>query len=245
MCYHNSLKSSKKEIEERYKAVFAEPDLFEPYYHSSGFGHPKWPIITQENKTEISLFNWGLVPFWTKDKATATDYMRNNLNAKSESIFEKKSFTDGIKSKRCLVASTGFFEWRHIGKNKYPYFIHLKKEPIFSMAGIYSYWKDKETGIIYNSFSILTSGANDLMAKIHNSKERMPLIVPKDFEDYWLSDEITKEDIENFFDEYNLESSEMNAFTINKKTIFEKEVHNSELVFEKVDYEEIQAIESI
>ena len=82
------------------------------------------------------------------------------LNARADTIFEKPSFREPIMKKRCIVPSTGYFEWRHEGANKIPYYIYVKDEPIFSMAGIYDRWLDKDTGEEHKTFSIITTDTN-------------------------------------------------------------------------------------
>ncbi len=56
----------------------------------------------------------------------------------------------------------------------------MKDQPEFYMAGIYNPWTDQDTKITTNIFAIVTTEANTLMKQIHNSKERMPTILPGD-----------------------------------------------------------------
>ncbi|MDZ4756529.1 MAG: SOS response-associated peptidase [Bacteroidota bacterium] len=187
MCYHNTLSKIALEVEQRYKAKFVTPELFQPVYHQSAFLFGSWPVITSEFKDIIQLFRWGLIPQWTKDIENAEKVKAFNLNARSETAFEKPSFAASIKYSRCLIPSTGFFEWKHEGKEKNPYYIYLKDQTIFSMAGIWASWVHKEKGHLYHTFSILTTGANELVGEIHNTKKRMPVILRPDKEKEWLS----------------------------------------------------------
>ena len=52
-------------------------------------------------------------------------------------------------------------------------------EEIFSIAGLYDQWVETSTGEILDTFSIITTDANDLIAEIHNSKKRMPVILDR------------------------------------------------------------------
>jgi putative SOS response-associated peptidase YedK len=67
----------------------------------------------------------------------------NTLNATAERLLASKLFKQPTLKRRCLVLSTGFYEWRHFkpeGEKReqaYPYFISLKNQPLFFMAGIY------------------------------------------------------------------------------------------------------------
>lgn len=163
-------------------------------YRINAFSFPECPIVTTEQ--ELQSFRWGLIPFWTKDEKQADEIKRMTLNARADTIFSKPSFRESIRSKRCLVPSTGYFEWRHEGDRKIPYYIYLKDESIFSMAGIYDTWLDKSTGEVVNTFSIITTEANELTGYIHNTKHRMPAILSQENEEKWLNPALDKLDIE-------------------------------------------------
>ncbi|WP_421830908.1 SOS response-associated peptidase [Larkinella sp.] len=145
-------------------------------------------MITQKNPQEIQLFQWGLLPAWvTEDKAAELSNM--TLNAREDTIFEKPSFRDSIGSKRCLLLIDGFYEWRHEGKQKIPYYITVTDQKPFALGCIYSVWKNQPT------FSIVTTKANPLMEYIHNTKKRMPLILSREEERRWLDPDLTKAEI--------------------------------------------------
>lgn len=163
-------------------------------FRVNAFSFPDYPIITSD--PEVQSFKWGLIPFWTKDEKQADEIKRMTLNARSDTIFSKPSFREPIMKKRCIVPSTGYFEWRHEGNKKIPYYIYIKDEPIFSMAGVYDSWQDKATGEIINTFSIITTEANPLTDYIHNTKHRMPAILNQEDEKRWLDPKLGKSDIE-------------------------------------------------
>jgi putative SOS response-associated peptidase YedK len=237
MCYNLQQKKTKGELEKRYKAKAAEGLEIPQYYSVSGFTHPNLAVLTAQEPEVIQAFNWGLIPFWTKDKITSKDFAKNNLNAKSETIYEKKSFAPSIKAKRCIIPVTGFFEWRDINKQKYPYMISLKDDEIFSLGGIYDTWKDKVTGEEIHSFSIITTSANSLMAKIHNLKLRMPFIIPKEKESLWLKPELTELDIKDLMQP--LDESLMHAHTISKRITSRTENPNDPATCEPYEYPEL------
>lgn len=240
MCFHNSLSKKAQEVANRYNAQ-AEID-FEPVYHASAFTYPPWPVITAEEPEKIRMYRWGLIPHWVKDHEQSKLIRTQTLNARSETVFEKPSFRTSIHKKRCIVISTGFFEWRDYNKKKYPYFINLREEEIFSMAGIFSRWVDKSTGEIINSFSIITTAANPLMARIHNSKARMPVILLKEKEKDWLNPDLNDEQIRSFFS--GIDERKMQAHTISKLITSRKENSNAPEVQEKFHYQELEAIEN-
>lgn len=145
------------------------------------------PVITNRRADEISFFRWGFIPNWSLDESTGT----NLINAKGESAFSKAPFKQAIKSQRCLVLSDGYFEWKKIGKNKTPFRITLANDEPFAFAGIWDYWENPQ-GEIINTFSILTTTANQQLAELN---ERMPVILAPGTEQKWLSDKLTEQDI--------------------------------------------------
>lgn len=198
MCFHLSLSKTALELANRFDALFEE--AFDPVYYANGFNHPKWPVITTDKPKAIQLYEWGLVPFWVKTAQDAIRMKNNTLNAKSETVFEKPSFKFSISRKRCLVPATGFFEWKNVGGRKYPYFISRADDACFALAGIYENWTDKASGGRMDSFSILTTSANALLEKIHD-KKRMPLVLTKEYEKQWISDNLDKQDIHKLLDQ--------------------------------------------
>lgn len=222
MCFHNSMSAKAVKLAARYgrksDVVEIYQDILNEQYHVSAFTFPKYPIITTSD--EIQVFNWGLIPFWTKDEANADEIRRMTLNARADTIFEKPSFREPIMKKRCIVPSTGYFEWRHEGTKKIPYYIYLKDEPIFSMAGIYDSWLDKETGEEHSTFSIITTDTNPLTDYIHNTKHRMPAILSKENEEKWLNPNLTKQEICSFLHPY--EADKMDAYVIENDFIKKK-----------------------
>jgi putative SOS response-associated peptidase YedK len=186
MCFHNSLFVDAVRIESRYNANFIPGTDWQPIYHVAAFNLPAWPIIANEAPSVIQFFQWGLIPFFIKNKNIADDIRVKTLNARIETLHQKKSFYISAKNKLCLIPSTGFFEWQQIGNNKQPWFIRLADEEIFSIAGIWDVWNDPFTGTQYYTFSLITREAVGIMKEIHNTKQRMPFILPKSIEKEWL-----------------------------------------------------------
>ena len=174
-----------KEIEEKLL-----PYLDLPLYHASGYSHPKLLIYTNDSPHIPIIASWGLVPHWVKDNVQRKKIWNNTLNARGETIFEKPSFRDSAKNKRCLIYVDGFYEHHHFKGKTYPFYIKQKnREPII-LGGLWSEWVDIETGEILNTFSIVTTKGNSLLAKIHNNPKlagpRMPLIFDEEIAKSWL-----------------------------------------------------------
>lgn len=187
MCFHSKLSKSAQELEKRFNAKF---DCAENYLPSifNGFQHPKTPVISNKSIHIIQFFQWGLIPNWAKNDSIK----KNTLNAKIETIHEKPSFKNSVNN-RCLVITDGFYEWKWIdekGKYKQKYLITLPNNEAFAFAGLYNCRTDKNTGEIIDTYTILTTEANELMSKIHNSKKRMPIVLNKENELNWLTGQI-------------------------------------------------------
>lgn len=199
MCYHYSSYLTAKQIRDRFglkQPETAQPTLFEPVHHVSGFIHPKMPVVYHDGRGGVlDFFYWGLIPRWSKNEEFAQSIRSKTLNARAESITEKPSFRSAVATNRCLVPATGFFEWHtSAAKQKVPHYIYLKEQQPFAFAGIYDEWLNHATGELINSYSIVTTAANPMMAHIHNSKGRMPVILPAANEKLWIDPEIPLRD---------------------------------------------------
>jgi len=185
MCYRTKLNSKLNDIERTLEARFIEPDAYKPQLEINAFTFSKTPVISDENQGENQMFNWGLIPFWAKDDKIK----KMTLNAKIETISEKPSFRNSVK-KRCLIIADGYFEWQWKdpkGKNKQKFLITPTDQEIFAFAGIYSTWVNPQTNEALNTYSILTTEANEWMAEIHNNKKRMPVLLKKQDHQSWLN----------------------------------------------------------
>lgn len=243
MCYHKQDRALEKNLTDRYLAAVPQP--YAPVFYENGFSHRESPVLVNEPDGSISFrsLSWGLVPSWIKTKADALQIRARTLNCISEEAFEKPSFRDAIRKRRCLVPCTGFFEWRwadSAGKVKYPYFIHTD-EFLFSLAGIWSEWEDRSTGECMGTYSVLTTTANPMMARIHNSKRRMPVILPKELERDWLNPVLTRDDILAFCQPYD--EHKMEAWTISRRITDRTTPKNTEEIFRPFDYPELALLD--
>lgn len=194
MCFTVNVNLIKEELENRYGATLIDPDKYRPSYYYHAFGLPSLPTICSDKPTKIQLLKWGLIPSWTKDTEQADIIRYKTFNARSESINSKPSFASAFRSKRCIVPVKGFFEWQHVGNEKRPWYIFLKEKEIMSIAGVYEDWVENNTGLVVSTFTLVTTEANELMAEIHNSGKRMPVILEKSSENRWLDISISHEE---------------------------------------------------
>lgn len=143
------------------------------------------PIIRQlaDSANHLSFAHWGLIPSWAKDKSIGN----HMINARAETVHEKPSFRHAVKYRRCLIPSSGFFEWRKDGNIKIPLYIHLKDSSPMVYAGLWESWKSPE-GDNLESCTILTTAANKLIEPLH---DRMPVILHPQEYNHWLNRDIT------------------------------------------------------
>lgn len=194
MCFSVNVNLIKEELENRFGATLIDPDKYRPSYYYHAFSLPELPAVCSETPGKIRLLKWGLIPAWVKSTEDANVIRLKTFNARSETIDKKPSFSSALSSKRCVIPVKGFFEWQHAANERIPWYIYHYNNNILSLAGLYDEWISDNTGEIFSTFSILTTDANEMMAGIHNSAKRMPVILDKPSETSWLSQSISPAD---------------------------------------------------
>ena len=220
MCYRATQTNKAYEYADYYSAhLIDEADLNDQiYFHANGFAHPNLvTIAANDGARQAERMQWGLLPSWGKSLEDAVKQSNNTLNAKSETIFEKPSFKKSILTKRCIVPVNGFFEYKEVDKDKLPYFIHPKDHPYFNLACIYGLFKDPATNIWHKSFSIVTAPANELMASIHNSKMRQPVIISNEQINAWLNPTTSQEELKHLMEP--CDDTHMAAYRVDRELI--------------------------
>lgn len=218
MCGRYSFAPDLKIVNEHYDITVADGEA-EPNYNCAP--SQQLPVISNDAPGDLSRYRWGLIPFWAKDMSIGYKL----INARGETIAEKNSFNNAFRKRRCLVPADAFYEWKRMdgSKEKIPYRIFVKDQPLFSMAGIWEQWKSPE-GELVRSFSIVTTSPNEMMNEIHN---RMPVILSKTDEHKWLESdkenvlqELIKPFPANLMDAYRI-STLVNSPRNNSKEITE------------------------
>ena len=187
MCFTIEIRLTRDAIEKQFQADASALQDFDFRYFYDAFDQPRLPVITQEHPHKVQLLQWGLIPHWTADESQAEKIRTGTYNARGESLREKPSFRIPFRQSRCLVLAHGFFEWQHRSGRKIPWYIRLSKDIPFAFAGICDTWKDPVSEISHHTFSIITTRANPLMEKIHNTKKRMPVLLPPASEYRWIA----------------------------------------------------------
>lgn len=197
MCFSVNVNLIKEELENRYGAVLIDPDNYRPSYYYHAFAIPEMPVVCSERPSEINILKWGLIPSYTSNMNEAESIRSKTFNARSESLHQKKAFSSAFIGKRCMVPVKGFYEWQHTGREKIPWYIYHAENEIISLAGLCDQWIFDKTGEVFNTFTIITTVANELLAEIHNSTKRMPVILEKEEEKIWLNRNSSPEDLTN------------------------------------------------
>lgn len=185
MCFTVNVNLIKEELENRYGATLIDPDSYRPSYYYHAFGLPEIPAVCSTEPDKIKLLKWGLIPSWTRTIEDANTIRYKTFNARAESVDRKPSFSASVRSRRCIIPISGFYEWQHVDSRKIPWYICHFEDQILSLAGLFDEWTENSTGIVISTFSIITTEANDLMAEIHNSAKRMPVILDRNSESGW------------------------------------------------------------
>lgn len=268
MCYYNGQKLTRAEyihLLDLEKAIaafnFLDSDLF------NGFDYPMVATIKprkDERNFDVVQMEWGFIPPYPKTREDVVK-MRNGytdahgkfhipytmLNAQGEELLlPGKVFRQAALERRCLVLSSGFYDWRHVhGKNKrtgeplktatkYPYRVGVKDSEYFYMAGVWQPWTDQQTGEYIETVAIVTTKPpkGHLMAQVHNSKERMPTILPDDLAFEWIMEELSEDRITELAN-YVIPSIQIDAYTIHK------DFRNRIDPIAAFEYEELPAID--
>jgi putative SOS response-associated peptidase YedK len=164
--------NSKKELKELAKLYHADvvPGLrFSPSYNVAPTEQAPIVVEKKDHEREITLGRFGMTM-----RAGGKTFPLLNIQS------EKATNREDFKTRRCIVPADGFYEWEKVSpKDRQPYY-YSPREGIFSFAGV---WKQEKAGL---AFTILTTGANELLQPIHH---RMPVILSHNAIGAWLDPE--------------------------------------------------------
>ncbi len=246
MCYYKSVKIKHSKLislsgSERSVAdyPFFDRDLI------SGFDYGATPVLIKkegEDDYELEEAEWGFLPPYVKDE-TAMLRFRNGykkadgqfqpalltFNARGEELLKPgKMFREAALHRRCLFLVTGFYEWQHVPRknkkgellkatDKYPYYISLKNNEYFFMAGIWEPAVYDPQQPAKKTTTIITTDASEheLMSAIHNAKRRMPVILPDALAAEWIYGTLSEQRIQELAN-YQYPSELMQSHPVSK-----------------------------
>lgn len=111
-------------------------------------------IAGRNHEIQLEKIRWGI----PKDDKLI-------INARTETVLEKKMFADSVERRRIAIPAAGFYEW-NAKKEKYTF--RKKDKSLMWFAGFYNLEQNEDR------FVILTTAANTSMQPVH---DRMPLIL--------------------------------------------------------------------
>ncbi len=149
------------------------PSGLDTKYETQNLIRPTDPVLVLKNegKMKSTFMSWGFISPWTKDPFDKKS--PRPFNARSETVREKKLFSESWKYKRCLIPASGFWEKKNL--------IRKENYETFWLGGIWSKWSSPD-GAEIESCCVLTTEPNDLIKPLHH---RMPVVVPNGFEEQW------------------------------------------------------------
>ncbi len=134
-----------------------------------------WVLVEDEGSIAARQLRWGLIPGWARD--TKSSYA--TFNARIETIADKPTFKAAWHKRRCLIPSSGYFEWMKSGNSKQPYYIKPANASILMFAGIW----ECNAALGIDSYSIVTRPALDAIAHLH---DRSPVMLPASLMRDWV-----------------------------------------------------------
>ncbi len=160
---------------------------------------PVYGVVTRRGRDEpedaeptrrLVTLQWGLVPFWAKDPKIGS----RMINARVETVAEKRAFAQAFAKRRCLLPADGYYEWyapkAGVAKagGKQPFFIRRRDNGPLAMAGLYEFWLDKtkerdDPTAWLRTCTVITTTASDAIGEIH---DRQPMFVEPSAWATWL-----------------------------------------------------------
>lgn len=191
MCGRYGSEISAEQLSLMFDVPLAQTQVVAPRYNIAPTQLAPVVRLNPSGRRELSMLRWGLVPSWARDRSGAARL----INARSETVAEKPSYRDAYGVRRCLVPADGFYEWRRAGRARFPFhFQRLDARP-FAFAGLWERWSAGPQEAPLETFTVLTTEANELVASVHG---RMPVILSDEAMDRWVDPGATPGELQHF-----------------------------------------------
>lgn len=178
MCGRFTQLLTPREVHDLYGVTEPPPSLArEPRYNGAPTQDFAVCRVDAGGDRSIAELRWGLVPPWWTDAGMGPPL----INARAETILEKRVFADAFRERRCLVPANGWFEWRGPSRARQPFHLAPATGAPVSFAAIRERWESQRE--VIESFAILTTPAAASIADIH---PRQPAIVAREWFAEWL-----------------------------------------------------------
>lgn len=186
MCGRYTLRVTGEELAERFGASGVS---FKPTYNAAP--GQSLPVVRDKDRRSVDLLRWGLVPSWSEDG-------EGHINARSETVAEKPSFSEAYENRRCLVPVDGFYEW-----DEEPYYVEFdrivalagiweRRVPERRQAGLGEFGGNDGSQEVQETFAILTTEPNEQVARLH---DRMAAVLAPEEENGWLNRSLTADEL--------------------------------------------------
>ncbi|MDT8446728.1 MAG: SOS response-associated peptidase [bacterium] len=204
MCGRYALSKTLEQLEAAFSEIDFDPSIVPRFNVSPGQEVLSLAKDRVPNQYQAGWFEWGLIPRWAEGPSA-----KPLINARCETLHEKRSFKESFSKRRCLVVADGFYEWKKSSEGKKPFLFQLTDGEPFVMAGVWDCWTAPGGKSERLSCAILTTEANELVRPLHH---RMPVILrAKDFR-RWL--DLEPADLPNIFRPFD--ASQMKAFEVSR-----------------------------
>ena len=171
--FHQSWQTTSHFLFDQFQVEFDESKLSLPLYNIA----PTQSImilIHDGSHYRVGLSTWGF--------SLSSSNPKPVINARSESVFQTTLFRQSIRTKRCLILASGFYEWRRSSSPAQPNWFYDQQKPFLVFAGLYQTIRNQDDEKKVQS-AMLTTSANELMAPIH---DRIPVMLNPDQYQHWV-----------------------------------------------------------
>lgn len=199
----------------RYQQRLGPDELARLYaVQAAAWGRPyKWPNFNVAPRQSIAVVHlddegtrtartmrWGFPPQWVKRKGKDPFQAPPLVNARAETALDKRTWATALRTRRCLVPTTGFYEWIRQGRKAlYPYHI-TRAEPspeapgLLTLAGVWGPfpWGDDPDKQAWPCAAILTVAPPSEVAPVH---DRCPLVLAPEQWAAWLDPDTPEADV--------------------------------------------------
>ena len=141
-------------------------------------------VVAASGEREATQMRWGLIPWW----AYGVPLKASTINARIEGLDSAPSYRDPWqRGQRCIFVMGGFYEPHVNGDgSRDPFFVRLADRDVFGVAGLWER-SARQDGSYVHSCTLITVPANQLLAEVHNGKQRMPAVLAESDHATWLS----------------------------------------------------------
>jgi len=137
-----------------------------------------------DGKRVATSFIWGFLPPNAPSRAFISEYF--TFNARDDKLATGRLYAKPFRTQRCLIPVSAWFEWPKAPGTKKgtPCTIVPTTRDLFVFAGLWGAWTDPETGISYDTATVITTEPNELIAELPH--HRMPAILAPSDWTTWL-----------------------------------------------------------